>query len=59
MKTFMTVMTNTMNTGMTVMMANCFQTMRVNHEKKIMSKAKCNKICFLKTEVIDSFMNFY
>ena len=23
-----------------------FQTMRVNHEKKIMTKAKCNKICF-------------
>ena len=25
---------------------NCFQTMRVNHEKKIMTKDKCNKICF-------------
>ena len=36
-----------------------FQTMRVNHEKKIMTKAKCNKICFWKNEVIDLFMKIY
>ena len=33
-----------------------FQTMRVSHEKKIMTKAKRSKICFWKT---DSFMNIY
>ena len=32
---------------------------RVNHEKRIMTKAKYNKICFWKTEVIDSFMKVY
>ena len=47
---------NDMKMGMTVMekkmMENCFQMMRITHEKKIMTKAKGNKTCFSKAEFI-------
>ena len=50
MRTSVTVMMNIVKTGMTVMkkemVTNCLQTIKINHEKKIMTKAKGNKICF-------------
>lgn len=53
MRTSITVMMNIVKTGMTVMkkkmVTNCLQTIKINHEKKIMTKAKGSKICFWRT----------